>query len=131
MEAQAPYSISATPPLADLREMVAPVAAWLAAQGFQVVCGPVAGSPFADVTGVWRAPRGETFVFHLFAQAGWAMCECEMHLGTLSHVCFAWTLVESAQEVSWLLGRNRQYRQASAAAGVPPGAARGPDTPES
>jgi hypothetical protein len=124
MEAQAPYSISAIPPLADLRDLVAPVAAWLAEQGFQVVCGPVAGSPFADVTGVWRAPKGETFVLHLFAQEKWAMCECEMHLGTFPHVCFAWTLVETAHEVRWLLGRNRQYRQATGSIGVPPGAVR-------
>jgi len=129
MEAQAPYSLSATPPLADLRDLVAPVAAWLAEQGFQVVCGPVAGSPFADVTGVWRAPRGESFVVNLFAQAGWAMCECEMHIGTFPHVCFAWTLVESAHEVRWLLGLNRQYQQASAGAGVPLGGARGSGTP--
>jgi hypothetical protein len=130
MEAQAPYSISPTPPPADLRDLVAPVAAWLAQQGFQVVCGPVAGSPFADVMGVRRTLKGEVFVVRLFAWAGWAMCECEMHLGTFTHTCFAWTLVESAQEVRWLLERNRQYRQASAAAGVPLGAVRGQGTPE-
>jgi hypothetical protein len=127
MEEQAVYQpTSAT----DRRELVAPVAAWLAGLGFQVVCGPVTGSPIADVTGVWRTPKGEVFVIRLFAWASWAMCECEERIGTFTHTCFAWTLVESAQEVRWLLERNRQYRQASGAAGVPLGAARGSGTPE-
>ena len=112
-------------PAIDRRELVAPVAAWLVSLGFQVVCGPVAGSPFADVTGVWRSPEGEVFYFRLFAKAGWAMCECDEHIGTFPHVCFAQTLVESVEEVQWLLTRSRQYRQATAPASAPPGAVRG------
>jgi hypothetical protein len=127
MDNQAIYA--ATTPTTDHRELVAPVAAWLANLGFQVVCGPVADRLFADVTGVWRAPKGEVFVFRLFAWAKWAICECDEHLGTFPYTCFAQTLVESVEEVQWLLTRNRQYLQASGVAGVPLGAARGRGTP--
>lgn len=122
MEDSAVYQAA---PAADRRELVAPVAAWLVSLGFQVVCGPVAGGKTADVTGVWRGAKGEVFELRLVARAAWAMCECSELVGTFTHVCFAWTLVESVPEVQWLLTRSRQYRQATAPADALPGAARG------
>lgn len=130
MEAQAPYSISATPPVADLRELVAPVAAWLASRGFRILgCGPVAGTPQADVMATWRSPAGAIFLLELRAEADRAGCCLVQAVEGRSHTCFDWTLVESVQEVRWLLARNQCYQQANVGAGVPPEAVRGRGTP--
>lgn len=131
MEAQAPYSISAPAPLADLRDLVAPVAAWLAGLRFRILgCGPVAGTPHADVVATWRSPAGAVFLLELRAEAGRAGCCLVQVVEGRSHTCFDWTLVESAWEVRWLLERSQRYQQASAAAAALPGEARGRGTPE-
>lgn len=128
MEDQAEYQ--ASPAAADRRELAAPVAAWLAGLGFRILgCGPVAGTQQADVVATWRSPAGAIFLLELRAETGRAWCSLLQVIEGRSHTCFAWTLVESTQEVQWLLTRNRQYQQASAAAGAPLGAAHGRGTP--
>ena len=70
MEAQAPYSISATPLLADLRELVTLVAAWLEELWFLVLgCGAVAGAQYADVAAPWCSPAVAVFLLELRAEA--------------------------------------------------------------
>jgi hypothetical protein len=129
MEEQVLYQISS--PTTDRRELVAPVAAWLAGLGFRILgCGPVAGTQQADVVATLRSPAGRIFLLELRAEAGHAWCCLMQVAGGRSQTCFAWTLVEGVQEVQWLLTRNRQYQQASAGAGAPLGAARGLGTPE-
>jgi hypothetical protein len=129
MEEQALYQ--ATTPAADRRELVASVAAWLAGLGFRILgCGPVAGTQQADVVATWRSPAGTIFLLELRAEAGCAWCCLVEVAGGRSQTCFAWTLVESVQEVCWLLERTQYYRQASGVASVPLGAARGRGTPE-
>lgn len=130
MEEQALYQVS--PPITARRELVAPVAAWLAGLGFRILgCGPVAGTQQADVIATWRSPAGAIFLLELQAEATHAWCCLVQVVDGRAQTCFAWTLVESAGEVQWLLTRNRQYQQASAAAGVPLGGGPGPGTPES
>lgn len=117
MEAQAPYSISATPPVADLRDLVAPVAAWLAEQGFQhIECGPVAGIEESEVMAGWESPTGALFHLMLVARPSAARCELS-HLaeGRLTR-CFTWTSVRAAGEVRWLVEQNMQFQRAQAEA---------------
>jgi len=119
-------------PAADRRELVAPVAVWLVSLSFRILgCGPVAGLHQADVMATWRSPTGTLFLLELRAEAARAWCRLVQVVGAASYTCFTWTLVESAQEVQWLLLRNHSYQQASAAVGAPLGAARGRGTPES
>ena len=113
MEDQAAYT---APDLVDLRELVAPVAAWLASLGFQVICGPLADGKSADLAAHWRSASGSVFEFWLMAQAGWACCQCGERVGTHTFGCFSWTDVREQAQVQWLLEQNRQFRQARAAA---------------
>ena len=130
MEEQALYQIATSAD--DRRELVAPVAAWLAGQGFRILgCGPVAGTQQADVVATWHSPAGASFLLELRAEARRAWCCLVQVAGGRSYTCFAWTLVESAQEVCWLLARNCYYQQASVGAAAPLGAARGRGMPES
>lgn len=123
MEEQALYQVS--PPITDRRELVAPVAAWLAGLGFRILgCGPVAGTQQADVLATWRSPAGAIFLLELRAEAERAWCCLVQATDGRSQTCFAWTLVEDVQEVRWLLERNQYYRQASARASAPLGEAR-------
>jgi hypothetical protein len=120
MEEQALYQVS--PLTADRRELVAPVAAWLAGLGFRILgCGPVAGTQQADVVATWRSPAGAIFLLELQAEAEHAWCCLGQVADKRSQTCFGWTLVESVQEVRWLLERNQHYRQASASAEAPLG----------
>jgi hypothetical protein len=128
MEEQAEYQASPGP--ADRRELVAPVAAWLAGLRFRILgCGPVAGTQQADVVATWRSPAGAIFLLELRAELGHAWCCLLRVVGGRARTCFAWTLVDSAQEVRWLLERNYYYQQASAAASAPLEAARGRGRP--
>lgn len=123
MEAPAPYR---TPEAGvDLRELVAPVAVWLAELGFQVQCGPMPDAQTADVCAVWRSSSGTLFDFWMMAQQGWAACECTERIGIHTYTCFSWTNVQELAQVQWLLEQNRQFRQAQARtrrAVAPPGA---------
>lgn len=114
MEDQAPYG--SVVPSSDLRELAAPVAAWLAGLGFQVYCGPLPDCKTTDVLGVWRSASGSVFDFALLAQQNWACCQCGERIGTHVATCFSWTDVQDLAQVQWLVGQNRQFRQAQASA---------------
>lgn len=113
MEAQAPYSISATPPLADLRELVAPVAAWLAALGFQYVeCGPVPNVEESEIMAGWESPAGTLFHLMLVAQPGAARCRFFELVGAGERVLCDWVNVQQASEVQFVVARSRRFQQA-------------------
>jgi hypothetical protein len=115
MEAQAPYSLSATPPVADLRELVAPVAAWLAALGFQhIECGPVPGVEESEIMAGWESPSGALFHLMLVARPTMARCElARLAEGRLTR-CFTWTQVQHASQVYFLVEQNMQFQRARA-----------------
>ena len=113
MEAQAPYSISATPPLADLRELVAPIAAWLAALGFQYVeCGPVPNVEESEIMAGWQSPAGTLFHLMLVAQPGAARCRFFELVGDSERVLCDWVNVQQVSEVQFVVARNRRFQQA-------------------
>lgn len=112
MEAHAPYSTAEIP--SDRREVVASAAAWLAEQGFQIVCGPLPDGKTKDLLACWRSESGSVFELTLVAQVTWATCACTERVGVRSFDCFSWTDVEELRHVQWLLLQNRQYRQARA-----------------
>jgi hypothetical protein len=118
MEAQAPYSLSATPPVADLRELVAPVAAWLAALGFQhIECGPVGGVEESEIMAGWESPTGTLFHLMLVAQPGVARCRFFEQVGNHSRVLCDWLLVQQVSEVQLVVAQSCRFQQARLASG--------------
>lgn len=115
MEAQAPYSLSATFPLADLRQLVAPVAAWLAALGFQYVeFGPVPNAEESEIMASWESPAGTLFHLMLVAQPGAARCRFFELVGASEQVLCDWVNVQQVSEVQFVVIRSRRFQQASA-----------------
>ena len=131
MEEQAPYDATT----ADRRELVAPVAAWLATLGFQhVVVDSVPDLNHVELMAGWETPEGVVYHFTLKGYAEGARCFFFEHKNNRMRVLLDWFDVQALAEVQWLLARCRCFQRARAgsagasllAAGQLPGSATAP-----
>jgi len=106
---------------ADRRELVAPVAAWLAGLGFQRVdiCPAEENLPLVDLQAGWQAPDGSYFFLMLIAWPQHARCQFSCSDEESPYcICCDWRWVESLAEVQWLLTQDCRFRRVATAAGL-------------